>query len=194
MNTLTLNIMFLIGVFSMNVIRMPHQRKNKHNVIVDNRKTTQENGLLFLVVIGAFFLPMTYILTPWLEFADYTLPTWANILGMAIFAIALWLFWKSHHDLGRNWSPTLQVRDEHTLITEGIYQMIRHPMYTSIWLSAIAQGLLLMNWIAGLSGFIAFGTLYIFRVGNEEKMMQERFGEQYQAYMAKTKRLIPYLL
>ena len=193
MDTLTLKIIFLVGLVSCSIIRTPHQRVNKQNIIVDDRKTAQEKALLFLVFLGMFILPMIYVLTPWLSFANYSLPVWANILGMLTFAIALWLFWRSHHDLGKNWSPTLQVREDHTLITQGIYQAIRHPMYTAIWLWAIAQGLLLANWIAGPSGVIAFGVLYFLRVGNEEKMMLEQFGDQYQAYMQKTKRLLPSL-
>lgn len=193
MDALILKIVFLIVLVSTNIIRIPHQRKNKQNIIIDNRKTAQENGLLFFVALGMSILPMIYVFTPWFNFANYSLPAWANILGMLTFAIALWLFWKSHHDLGRNWSPTLQVREDHTLVTNGIYQKIRHPMYTSIWLWVIAQGLLLTNWIAGLSGIITFGTSYFFRVGNEEKMMIEQFGDQYQAYIQKTKRLLPSL-
>ena len=191
MDALTLKIIFLVGLVSSSIIRTPHQRVNKQNIIVDNRKTTQENALLFLVFLGMFILPILYVLTPWFDFANYSLPVWANILGVLIFAIALWLFWQSHHDLGRNWSPTLQVREDHTLITQGIYQTIRHPMYTSIWLWGIAQGLLLTNWIAGPSGVITFGVLYFLRVSNEEKMMLEQFGDQYQAYMQQTKRLLP---
>ncbi|PIG90777.1 protein-S-isoprenylcysteine methyltransferase [Gloeocapsopsis sp. IPPAS B-1203] len=161
---------------------------------MDNRKTPQENGLLFLVFLGMVALPLVYVFTPWLDIANYHLPIWANGLGVVTFAIAMWLFWRSHHDLGRNWSPTLQVREAHTLIVSGIYQKIRHPMYTSIWLWSIAQALLLPNWIAGLSGIIGFGILYIVRVRNEEQMMLDQFGDQYQEYMHKTKRLIPYLL
>ena len=194
METPILKIAFLIGLVFSSIIRIPHQRENKQNTIIDNRKTAQENGLLFLVFLGMFVFPIIYIfITPWFNFANYALPGWANILGVLTFAIALWLFWRSHHDLGKNWSPTLQVREEHTLITHGVYQTIRHPMYTSIWLWSIAQGLLLTNWIAGLSGVIAFGILYFVRIGNEERMMLEQFGDQYQEYIQKTKRLLPYL-
>lgn len=193
MDALILKIIFLIGLVSTFIIRIPYQREIKQNVIIDNRKTAQENGLLFLVFLGMFVLPLIYMITPWFNFANYSLPAWANLLGVLIFAIVLWLFWRSHHDLGKNWSPTLQVREEHTLITHGVYQTIRHPMYTSIWLWSIAQGLLLTNWIAGISGVIAFGILYFVRVGNEERMMLEQFGDQYQEYIQKTKRLLPYL-
>ena len=193
MDTLTLKIIFLVCFLLTGVIRTPYQRKIKTNTIVDNRKTPQESGLLAFVFLGMVILPLIYIVTPLFSFANYSLPLWANVLGIVTFAIALYLFWRSHHDLGQNWSPTLQVREDHTLSTNGIYQTIRHPMYTSIWLWVIAQGLLLTNWIAGLAGVITFGTLYFFRVGNEEKMMLDQFGEQYQTYRQKTKRLVPYM-
>ena len=193
MNSLTLKIVFLVCFVATGIVRNYYQRKTQENTIIDNRKTPLESRLLSFVSLGMFFLPAIYIFTPLLNFANYTLPLWLNVLGIVTFAFAIWLFWRSHHDLGKNWSVTLQIREQHILITNGIYQVIRHPMYTSIWLWAIAQGLLLTNWIAGLSGVISFGTLYFFRLNYEEEMMLEKFGEQYQTYRQKTKQLIPYL-
>ncbi|EKU99527.1 putative protein-S-isoprenylcysteine methyltransferase [Leptolyngbya sp. PCC 7375] len=193
MDSLILKIIFLVFFVLTGIIRKPYQREIKENTIIDNRKTPLENGLLAFVLLGMFVLPLIYIVTPLFNFANYFLPVWANVLGILMFAIALYLFWRSHHDLGKNWSPTLQVRKDHALITNGIYRSIRHPMYTSLWLWAMAQALLLTNWIAGLSGIITFGFLYFLRVGNEEKMMIEQFGEQYQAYRQRTKRLVPFI-
>jgi protein-S-isoprenylcysteine O-methyltransferase Ste14 len=76
-------------------------------------------------------------------------------------------------------------------VTHGVYRWVRHPMYTAIFLFAIAQGLLLPNWFAGWAGLITFAALYLSRIGNEEKMMREAFGEEYQAYMRRTGRLWP---
>ncbi|NDJ17906.1 protein-S-isoprenylcysteine O-methyltransferase [Myxacorys almedinensis] len=193
MDTVILKIIYLIGLAASTAIRLPHQRKNKQNTIADDRKTPLEKTLLLLVFLGMFVLPLLYVFSPWLRFADYELPLWANGLGVLSFAIGLWLFWRAHRDLGENWSPTLQIREGHTLITNGIYQTIRHPMYTSIWLWGVAQALLLPNWIAGLAGIISFGILYVARIGNEEQMMLDQFGDQYQAYVQQTNRLIPYL-
>lgn len=193
MNTLTLKILFMVGFVSSYIIRIPYQRENKKNIIAYDRKTTQEKVLLFLVFIGMFILPLLYVFSPWLNFANYSLPVWANWLGVATFALALWLFWRSHHDLGKNWSPMLEVREDHTLINNGVYRTIRHPMYTSIWLWCVAQALLLPNWMAGLAGILSFGIMYILRVGNEEQMMLEQFGDEYKIYMQSTKRLVPYL-
>ena len=175
------------------IIRRPHERRNKQNVIINNQKGGLENALLLLVFIGMMILPLIYVFTDLFSFADYYLPLELHLAGILLMLLSAWLFYRSHHDLGKNWSPTLQVRKDHSLITNGIYQTIRHPMYTAIWLWVIAQGLLLTNWIAGLAGVITFGTLYFFRVGNEENMMLEQFGDQYQAYRQRTKRLVPFL-
>ncbi|MBW4430520.1 MAG: isoprenylcysteine carboxylmethyltransferase family protein [Pelatocladus maniniholoensis HA4357-MV3] len=141
MDTLTLKILFMLGLVFCFVIRIPHQRENKKNVIADDRKTTQEKALLLLVFIGMMILPLIYVLSSWLSVANYNLPVWVNWLGVATFGVAIWLFWRSHHDLGQNWSPTLEVREGHTLISNGVYQKIRHPMYTSVFLWCIAQAL-----------------------------------------------------
>jgi protein-S-isoprenylcysteine O-methyltransferase Ste14 len=66
-------------------------------------------------------------------------------------------------------------------------------MYTAFWLWVVAQALLLPNWVAGLSGLIGFGTLYFLRVGEEEQLMLDTFGDSYRSYMARSKRLIPWV-
>jgi protein-S-isoprenylcysteine O-methyltransferase Ste14 len=64
-------------------------------------------------------------------------------------------------------------------------------MYTAFWLMGLGQAFLLPNWIAGLAGLVGISVLFFLRVGKEERMMVETFGEEYRAYMARTKRIIP---
>jgi protein-S-isoprenylcysteine O-methyltransferase Ste14 len=106
----------------------------------------------------------------------------------------LLLFYRSHADLGKNWSISLQIRNEHRLVTTGIYRFVRHPMYSSFFLLAVAQLMLLPNWFAGATGLIGVGMLYAFRIRQEERMMMERFGAEYRDYIAHTARLIPWLV
>jgi protein-S-isoprenylcysteine O-methyltransferase Ste14 len=105
--------------------------------------------------------------------------------------LALWIFWRSHHDLGLNWSISLEMREGHSLITQGVYRRIRHPMYTAIWLWSIAQGLMLENWLAGWGAPATFLPLYLLRTPREEQMMAEAFGDEYREYTARTGRLLP---
>ncbi|MBE7385565.1 MAG: hypothetical protein F6J95_029720 [Leptolyngbya sp. SIO1E4] len=115
----TLKIIFLICYAFVFVIRIYYKRRTEQKVIVDARKITQEKGLRLLMLVGVIILPFTYIFTPWLAIANYTLPVWVNVLGILMFVSSLWLLWRSHHDLGKNWSPTLQIREEHGLVKNG---------------------------------------------------------------------------
>ena len=173
------------------VIRAPLNKKRKEEKMSEQRVSTQEKFVLFLLLIGMMILPLIYSATSWLAFADYTLPTWVGWLGTLIMIGALFVFWRSHADLGLNWSPSLEIRDKHELITRGIYGVIRHPMYASQWLWVIAQPLLLQNWVAGLVNLIIFIPFYLLRVQAEEQMMVDRFGEQYKTYMERTGRVLP---
>jgi len=184
---------FMIGIILWLIIRIPYQHEQRQNVIVNDKKTIQERLIRLLLLIGILFLPLLYVLSSWLNFANYHLPVVTVGFGTATLAFSLWLFWCSHQDLGKNWSSTLQIREGHTLVTNGVYSNIRHPMYTSVLLLCIAQALLLPNWIAGLSGFVGFSIAYFTRVNQEEEMLLNNFGNEYEVYKQCTKRLIPYL-
>ena len=144
-----------------------------------------------MLSFGSFLVPIVYAVTNWLDFANYRLPAWAGWLGVLLAAGAVFLFWRGHADLGLNWSPSLEIREEHELVTQGIYRVIRHPMYASQWLLVLAQPLLLQNWIAGFLGLLAFIPFYFLRVSAEEQMMLEEFGDQYRAYMQKVGGILP---
>jgi protein-S-isoprenylcysteine O-methyltransferase Ste14 len=182
---------FIIGAIAMMIIRAPHGRRSGTIQIAESRKSRQEVVLLALMWIATLILPMISITTPFLSFADYPPRPVALVPGIACLAAGLWLFYRSHADLGDNWSITLELRTEHRLVTRGVYRRIRHPMYAAIFLQAIAQALLLPNWLAGPACLIAFCVMCALRIGPEERMMMEKFGRDYAAYVRRTRRLIP---
>jgi len=173
------------------IIRAPIDRKRRQGRISERRVTTQEQLLLGLLTLGGFVVPLIYTFTNWLDFANYTLPGWAGWIGVLLTAGALFVFWRAHTDLGLNWSPSLEIRDKHELITRGIYGVIRHPMYASQWLLSLATPLLLQNWIAGFLNFLVFIPFYLLRVKAEEQMMLDSFGAPYQEYLQKTGGVLP---
>lgn len=183
-------IYFVAIVIEM-IIRAPLNQKRKQEKMSTQRFTQQEKTLLGLLFLGMMVVPIIYAATNWLDFANYTLPAWAGWLGVLLIGGALFVFWRAHADLGLNWSPTLEIREKHELITGGIYGWIRHPMYASQWLWVIAQPLLLQNWIAGFANLLVFIPFYILRVRAEEQLMLEQFGEQYRSYMQKVGGVFP---
>jgi protein-S-isoprenylcysteine O-methyltransferase Ste14 len=184
---------YFLAIVVESVIRAPLNRKRKAETMNVRRVTSQETIILILLLIGMIILPIIYAATDWLNFANYTLPTWASWLGVVILASALYVFWRAHADLGVNWSPTLELREKHQLITSGIYGVIRHPMYASQWLWVIAQPMLLPNWIAGWLNLLIFIVFYAVRVKAEEQLMIEQFGDDYRAYMKKVGAVFPKL-
>jgi protein-S-isoprenylcysteine O-methyltransferase Ste14 len=173
------------------VIRAPIGRQQRKEPKSERRVNTQETILLSLLFLAMFFLPLFYSTTNWLDFANYSLPNWAGWLGVILILLALAIFRQSHADLGLNWSPSLEIRKEHKLITNGIFRYIRHPMYASQWIWVIAQPLLLQNWLAGFLDLFVFIFFYTLRVRAEEKMMLETFGDEYREYMKKTGAIFP---
>jgi protein-S-isoprenylcysteine O-methyltransferase Ste14 len=173
------------------VIRFPHLRRARRTATARHVDRGLERALLAASALGQGVIPAIYVFTNWPRFAEYAFQPLLAWLGAAIFAAALYLFHCAHRDLARNWSVALEVRTQHTLVTNGIYNRIRHPMYSAFFLSTVAQALLLPNWIAGPAGLVGFGIMFFGRVWREERMMIETFGDEYRRYMARTNRLIP---
>ena len=185
------SLVWIASMLLLTVIRLPYAKRTQANTITDKRAASTERPLLALVAIGGTFLPLVHLGTGLFSFADYRLPDWAVIVGTAVLIPAYWLFWRSHADLGRNWSATTELRQEHDLVTSGVYKRIRHPMYAAIWLIFLVQPLLVQNWIAGLAGPLAFAIMYFIRVPYEEAMMRDGFGEAYDVYCARAGCLFP---
>jgi protein-S-isoprenylcysteine O-methyltransferase Ste14 len=175
---------------AMIVIRAPHGQRSRGVKVAKSRKGPLEIALLSFAWLG-FIIPLLWVVTPWLAFADYPLRPVPFVAGILCLAVGLWFFHRSHADLGTNWSITLEVREKHQLVTHGIYQRVRHPMYMALFLYSVGQALALPNWVAGPSYLVAFGLLFALRLGPEERMMREEFGADYDAYVARTRRIIP---
>jgi protein-S-isoprenylcysteine O-methyltransferase Ste14 len=180
----------LLATAAMIAIRAPHGHRSQKVEVARSAKGALETFLLVVAWLG-FLVPLVWIATPALSFADYPLRAAVYVPGVALFAVSLWLFHRSHADLGTNWSITLQVRRGHRLVTEGVYRRVRHPMYLSLLLYSVAQALVLPNWVAGPSYLVAFGLLFALRLGPEERMMRTEFGPAWDEYASRTKRLVP---
>jgi protein-S-isoprenylcysteine O-methyltransferase Ste14 len=183
-------VIFLVGFVAGSVIRKVYTAKSRG--IKSTKKCSNVLDIILVAIAGVgMVMPLIYLLTPWLDFANYALPGWSGWIGTVVFAGAIFMLWRSHVDLGRNWSATLHITGQHSLVTSGVYRHIRHPMYTAHLLWAIAQGLLLSNWLAGWAFLVLSVPLYITRIPKEEQMMLEHFGEEYRSYISRAGRLIP---
>jgi protein-S-isoprenylcysteine O-methyltransferase Ste14 len=184
-------IVYFAGLIAGSVVRVVYSRQIMDRTIETERSGGWDMLLAALPALGMIVLPLVYVLTSWLDWADYELPMWAGLVGSVLYGLAMVLLWRSHADLGLSFSPKLEIMEDHVLITKGVYREVRHPMYTAHLLWAFAQPLLLWNWIAGFSMLVLAIPLLVYRIPREEQMMVEHFGAAYRVYMAHTGRLLP---
>lgn len=182
---------FVVVFVALFIIRLPYASMHKKADKKTSERPKVEKSLVFLNFITMMIIPMLVVFSPWFDGYRMNLPTWARIVSAVIFAANAILFFWVHKWLGRNWSPILEIKEEHKLITGGPYKFVRHPMYTQIWVWVIFQGLVLSNWALWISGIVAWAILFFIRVPREEQMMIAEFGTQYKEYKKRTGCILP---
>jgi protein-S-isoprenylcysteine O-methyltransferase Ste14 len=175
------------------LIRAPGVVSASKTEKVAKKKPARERILVLLNFVGMMGIPIIYILTPWLDIFAFSYPEVIRIFGIFFNIAGLLLLIWIHRALGQHWSMMLEIGDEHRLVTEGPYSSVRHPMYTFFYIMVISTALISANLFVGGFGILTWTLLYVVRVGDEEAMLLEQFGDEYQEYMARTGRLLPKL-
>jgi protein-S-isoprenylcysteine O-methyltransferase Ste14 len=183
---------YFIGLILGMMVKSPKYRQSSSIKPEKEQKSKLDRFLVFFQLFGMIIMPIFYLPLRIFDFADYHLPFWAGLSGVAVLAGSLLLIRRAQIDLGKNYSPKIRIKKDHTLITDGVYHYMRHPLYSAHWLMGIAQVLLLQNWIIGPANLITFLPFYLYRVPREEKMMLEQYGEKYRLYIKKTGRFSPF--
>ena len=113
----------------------------------------------------------------------------AAILCLCGLGFCLW----ARAVLGRNWSGTVTLKENHELIVRGPYRLVRHPIYTGLLAMLIASAME-QGHIAGMIGLIFVFVSFWIKLNAEEEVMRNQFPHQYAAYAARVKRIIPFIL
>ncbi|MHB1001575.1 MAG: protein-S-isoprenylcysteine O-methyltransferase [Armatimonadota bacterium] len=180
----------LLSVYAL--IRAWYQRGQPQLPKVVIRDVRRESIMYNIVAIAT--VPMfLYIFTPWIDGFHIPIPVWARWTGAFIMLMGEYLFYLTHKALGKNWSPVLEIRRGHTLITDGPYKYVRHPMYLAFYVIGIELLALTANWVVSVVYLSAVTLMYSLRVSSEEQMMVDQFGDEYREYMQHTGRLLPRL-
>lgn len=176
------------------LIRLSYSRTGRNGEAASAKR---ENGtdvaLLKAINALAAVATLVYLVAPRLvSRAALPLPIWLRRVGGLLGLITVALFFRVHHALGGNWSVSAGTTGQHTLVTAGPYRRIRHPMYSTLFVWALAFFLLSANWLVG-GTWLALGLVAASRAGREEAALLERFGAEYRAYMRRTGRFLPRL-
>jgi len=178
---------YFAGVILTSAVRVVYTRRYRQTPIARDYRKGMDALLSALPGLGMFVLPVIYVLTGWLDFADYHLPVWAGWLGVMLFALAVWLLWPGRQLVA-------ETRDHGRALSCDPGSVPPHPApHVRCPLALVAQVFLLQNWIAGFSMLVCMLPLYVYRARIEEETMVEQFGDEYREYMARTGRIFPRL-
>ena len=114
-------------------------------------------------------------------------------IGLLITIIGLGFSVWARSKLGRNWSQEVTIKDDHQLITDGPYALVRHPIYTGLILGFIGSSIALGDLRGLISDVLVFAVL-LYKLKLEDKWLKEQFGEPYKEYCKRVASLIPFVL
>ena len=165
------------------------------------KQVTQQEPLWIRVCV--YWLPLLAAVLllgpgPWFghsllreQFVPHSTLVYSVGLGLAVCGAALAIY--SRFLLGRNWSATVQLKQDHELITRGPYRMVRHPIYTGLLLLFLGNAVMVGDWRGLLAVAIVFVSFWR-KLRLEESWLVGHFGQAYRDYQTHTKALVPGLM
>ncbi|MFX1507130.1 MAG: methyltransferase family protein [Promethearchaeota archaeon] len=160
---------------------------------LEKEKREEEQKAIFIVFL---FLVNPFLFVLALQEHEILLVTRVDALswiGLVVYFLAAIIIILARVNLGKQGTGTLIVREDHELITTGLYKYLRHPMYSGTLLGVIGFALVSQSIFISLITFILYFWIFNKRIIYEEQLLEKTFGEKYQKYKASSYRLIPFL-
>ncbi len=167
------------------VVALPFLKKTPEGSPRKRDVVFQVTGLLLLIAILVvsglgLYSPGGLVLSPTI------------VVGATMFVTGLVISVWAQITISTNYSWTLEIREGHTLVDSGLYRYVRHPIYLGTFIRIIS----IPVFTSSLPGFVlALLSIPVlnYRIGLEEGMLVEEFGEEYERYRERTWRLFPYI-
>lgn len=115
------------------------------------------------------------------------------VFAIVLFVCGLGLRWWSIIHLGRFFTVNVAIAKDHRIVDDGPYRLLRHPSYTGALVGFCGLALMLGNWLSAALLLVPITAMFLWRIGIEERALSAAFGPAYEAYKARTKRLVPFV-
>lgn len=122
------------------------------------------------------------------------LPDWAYYLGISLMLLGVVIRQWAIAVLGRFFTLTVKVAEDHKVVDKGPYRVIRHPSYTGVLITFIGLGFAVQSAGALLVLLALYGLSFGYRMSVEERTLLAELGKEYGDYMKRTRRIIPFLI
>jgi protein-S-isoprenylcysteine O-methyltransferase Ste14 len=134
----------------------------------------------------------TSFLSPFID-SQYILNVILQILAIFLAVGSVWMANSAIKELGKQWSFQARLIEDHKLVTGGVYQIVRHPIYAAMLGKLLATGLILSHWLVLIIAVVIFIIGTKIRTVAEEKLLRDAFPDEYNEYAAKVPAFIPFV-
>jgi len=165
------------------------------NVKATSRHESLPSRLSHIVPLTIAAILLALPRSPVPVLGEHFLPrgTWTFWTGAALTLAGLLFTVQARVYLGRNWSGTVTIKQDHELITGGPYRFVRHPIYSGLLLAFIGTALARAEWRGVLAVALTF-LAFLRKLRIEEQWMREQFGVAYEDYARRVAALVPHIL
>lgn len=152
------------------------------------RQSLVRVAVVLIMYLGLVFLPYG----DRREIATFATAEMGRWLGVALAGLGYAMIYLSGVFLGRQYSADVTIQEDHRLVTAGPYRVVRHPRYMGIISLSVGESLVFRS-LVGMFGSIIVLAILLFRIRDEEALMEAEFGDEWRAYCHRSWRLIPFL-
>ncbi len=186
-------VFWIVRIYYVRKTRDPYAPRSRKERRAAMKKEGISGSLLIILTYVELILILLYAWGPvWMGWADLIFPYWVYWLGAGIMVITIPLMSWVHQILGKHYSYALETKTEQKLVTSGPYSRVRHPLYSAHNLNNLGMILLTANIPLIIFAILGVPLTYL-RMKDEERMMVEQFGSEYEEYKKKTGRIFPKL-
>lgn len=162
--------------------------------VAETSDQKQSDKFSIILILAMSLVSVVVPVIDWAYFNDNKNEiSFLTYLGAATIILGIAFRAWSVRTLGRFFTPTVQIKAGHILVTRGPYRIVRHPSYLGAFLSITGGAVLLESLVGFIAGCIAMFIAYYFRISIEEKELMQHFGDRYLDYKSSTKKIIPFI-
>lgn len=137
-------------------------------------------------------LHRTPVFSPFID-SQYVLNIILQVLAVLLAGASVWMANSAIKELGKQWSFQARLIEDHKLVTSGVYQIVRHPIYAAMLGTMLATAIVLSHWLILIIAAVIFVIGTKIRTVAEEKLLRDAFPDEFDEYAAKVPAFIPFV-
>jgi len=160
----------------------------------DTKEHAESDKKSILIILIMSSLSVVFSVVEWAYTTDTTYSSfWLTSIGAIMMVSGIGIRIWAIKTLGKHFTATVTLTDDHQVISTGPYKLVRHPSYLGAFMAIVGCPVFLNAFLATLFSFIFMTIAYVIRITVEEKMLSSYFGKSYEKYKRKTKMIIPFI-